>query len=348
VNLNKVLPTILKKENIAKIEDGFLLIGDRRKYPFSMSFVECKTIEEVCDAIKGMVTQGGGPLQVALTAMCFVALQIYNKEKKDSIETFRESGNLLMKSRPTNTTMTRTLNQVIDQIKSWYICEQIRRTNNNDLIYFVESLVLSYEEKFNNDYLAMGKLGSALIKEGDGILTTCFAEHSFILSLIEAQKEGKKFTVYVSETRPYMQGSRLTAPSLDELGLNVVVITDGMGANLIQHGLINRYMTAADLVTMDGSVVNKVGSLANAIACSYYNIPYTVFAMSPDPSKTDKKEIEFEFRDAKEVVKGETLEHIKGLYPAFDYIESSLVDTIVTPKGIFSPNEIEKIFTLGS
>ncbi len=344
MDINQMLPTILQKNNIARIENRKLLIGDRRRYPFALEFVRCSTVGQIGDALKAMVTQGGGPLQVALTTMQFVARQIALNEQEDSLRTFSDASQILSNSRPTNTTMARTLATLLGQIVLWYTCESVKESYNSDLVEFVDQLIETVEKRFDEDYLKMGKLGSTLIDDGDSILTTCFAEHSLFLSLIEAKKEGKEVQLFVPETRPYYQGSRLTAPSLVEIGVKGSVITDTTGISLMREKKITKYMTAADLVTMDGTVVNKVGTLANAIGASYYKIPYTPFAMSPDATKEGVEDIVIEIRDGKEILKNSSVDTLDALYLSFDIVDSSLVDKIVTPKGIFKPDEIKENF----
>lgn len=342
--INQLLPTILQKEKIAKIENDYLLIGDRRAIPFKNNYVKCSTIDEIAKALKEMVTQGGGPLQVGLTTLNFVAQQIEKGKMDDSINTFIKAVHTLVQARPTNTTMARSLYKVIDRLSMHYQCSLIATVNDVDLVTFVNQIVTELEQSFNDDYLKMGEYGNSLIEDGFSILTTCFAEHSFILSLVKAQKEGKRVEIYLNETRPYFQGSRLTAFALEELGIDFHIIGDSTGSNLMNLGKIDCYMTAADLVTMDGYVVNKVGTLANAISCAYYSIPYYAFAMSPDSTKESKDEIVMEIREGKEFLswKNEpiTKQTYPAYYPSFDIIEPSLVDLIITPKGPLKPKQI--------
>lgn len=344
MDLQDQLPPLLKKANIARIEGDRLLIGDRRAYPWKLAFFPCETVGDIVMAIRSMVTQGGGPLQVSLTTMRFVARQIAEGRVADHPNTFFDAAKKLSGARPTNTTMARTLQSLVGELSKWYHCTGIKDVHGNDIVAYVDDVVDGIEKHFDADYDTMGTLGASCLADGDGILTTCFAEHSFLLTLAKARAQGKELTVYVPETRPYLQGARLTAPSLHEMGIEAYVITDGMGAHFMQEGVIHQYMTAADLVAMDGTVVNKVGTLANAIGAAYYDIPYYAFAMSPDPTKRTRSAIVMEERDGSEVLKlldtKTTLEHVVGRYPAFDIIDASLVRGIITPKGLLRPDEI--------
>lgn len=348
MNLDDRLPSVLKKHNIVHIAGDRLLIGDRRRFPWELTFVSCKSVDEAAAAIRAMVTQGGGPLQVALTAMRWVARQIHSGKESDSLATFSAAAKALSAARPTNTTMARTLQEILTLMVPWYLQGCIRRTQGEDIVSFVDGIVDDIEHRFERDYDTMSDIGASLIEDGEGILTTCFAEHSFILSMRKAVEQGKRITVYVPETRPYLQGSRLTAPSLAELEVPVRLVTDGMGAHLMDEALVSRFMSAADLVAMDGTVVNKVGSLANAVCAAHFGIPYQVFAMSPDPSRRSHNDIVMEQRDGNELLSFAgnpvTLAGIEGYYPAFDRIDASLVDAIITPRGLVPASQVGTLY----
>ncbi|MBK5201348.1 MAG: translation initiation factor 2 [Spirochaetaceae bacterium] len=337
------LPYLLKNSNICYYDEQKLYIGNRKIFPFEKSFVICSNSEEISTAIKNMITQGGGPLQVALTSMCYLTSQMCNNILEYDFDTLCKNMQTIINSRPTNTTMKRVIEELLLKLKEVMI--------KSTPIQFRDYVIECVKEKEHEEdlvYHNMGLLGSSLLNDGDTILTTCFAEHTLILSIYYAIKEGKSIKVLANETRPYFQGSRLTAPSMKEMGIPVNIITDSMGAYFMRNGEVNHYMSASDLVCMDGTVVNKIGTLSNAIAAYYYGIPYTAFSMSPDKTKTDKNKIKMELRDGKEILNifnhPISEEGIEALYPAFDIIDSKLVTNIVTNKGIFSPNKIKEYF----
>lgn len=337
------LPYLLQRENIARLSDGQILIGDRRIFPFEQRFEPCSSVEEVASALRAMVTQGGGPLEVAYTTLRFIAQEMVEGRLAYREDTLQQLGSLLIASRPTNTTMAREVSCLVETCGPSI-------TQGVSLTQFAEMLNRSIDERqahYDEIYHRMGMLGSTLIEDGDVILTTCFAEHTFLLSLAYAKKEGKKFSVLVNETRPYLQGSRLTYPSLKEMGIEASLITDGMGAHYIADGTITKYMTASDLLCMDGTVVNKVGTLANAIACKHYGVPYYAFSISPDTSKPDASTIQMEERDGRELLTclgKEITRDGKALYPAFDIIPSSLVEEVITPEGVMTPSMLARRF----
>lgn len=338
------LPYLLRKENICHLADGLVHIGDRRVFPFEKRFEACSSVEAVATALRGMVTQGGGPLQVACTTLRFIAEKMEQRLLPYDPDELKRLTSLLINARPTNTTMGRVVLELQDVLVPY--CN--KETPVADFALQVNLEVDKVEGQFDELYHHMGRIGSTLIEDGDVILTTCFAEHTFLLSLAYAKKQGKSISVLVNETRPYLQGSRLTYPCLLEMGIDAHLITDGMGAHYLSEGKVSKYMTASDLVCMDGTVVNKVGTLGNAIACKYYKVPYYAFSISPDPMKLTSSDIHMEERDGEEVLhclgRPTTCEG-RALYPSFDIIEPSLVQGIVTPKGVLTPLQLARSFT---
>lgn len=337
------LPYLLRDTNICYFEGENFFIGNRKKFPSERSFVCCKSVDEIANAIKNMITQGGGPLQVSLTSLIYIASLMENNVIPYSFEQFKKSQRVITSSRPTNTTMKRISEDLLAKLKN-----EMEALNPTQFKNVVINAVKEKEEEENVIYNNMGLWGSSLINDGDTILTTCFAEHTLILSLYYAIRDNKKIKVLANETRPYFQGARLTAPSLNEMGIPVEIICDGMGAYFMRQKSVNHYMTASDLVCMDGTVVNKIGTLSNAIAANYYGIPYTAFSMSPDKTKLNKNMIDMELRDGREILNvfGHKIseDSIKALYPSFDVIDKELVSNIVTNKGIFTPKEIKEHF----
>lgn len=329
-----MLPFILKRENVARYEAGVVVIGDRRKYPFEQAFVRCPDVESVARAIETMVTQGGGPSLVALYALASAARQVEGKPLEQVNQALEDARTRLVHTRPTNTALALRLEAAMRAARA-----ALERGDS------VETALLDWIENHRDltyeNYAKSARHAASLIEDGDGILTMCFAETAFILSLGMAKESGKELCVYVPETRPYLQGARLTAPSIHELGIPVKVITDNMPASLFDKGEIQKYFTAADLVTLDGYVVNKVGTLQNAILANYYGVPYFAFCWGLDPGKPDRASIVIEERSPSEVkiCRGmpTTLDEIEAYYPAFDITPPHLVAGIITSSGIHSP-----------
>lgn len=340
-SVNDMLPFLLRRENVARYEEGEVLIGDRRKYPFERTFMRCHDVEAVAWAIKNMVTQGGGPWIAAVYAFAMAARQAEGKSAGAVREHLLAAREQLVATRPTNTALSRML------IRAAAVAEQALEAGEN-----VEAAVLQWIEETRDKFLErfekMARFGAGLVEDGDGILTMCFAETSFTLSMALAHNAGKKIEVYVPETRPYLQGARLTAPCLHELGIPVKLITDNMPTHIMSQGKIQKYFTAADLVTLDGHVVNKIGTFQNAVAAHYHGIPYFAFAWGPDPNRPNRASIEIEERNPAEIraCRGQptTIDEIDACYPAFDITPPHFVAGVITEHGVLSPYHLAYYF----
>jgi len=341
-DIDQMLPFLLKRDNVARYKDGIVYIGDRRKYPFEKTFYECRNVEEVATAIEMMVTQGGGPWVAASFALAMAAREVEGKSESIVRAHLEAARTRLLNTRPTNTAMALRLNDLMQ------VANQALRNNESPEQAILASIE-SIRDRTYHDYMTRARFGADLIDDGDGILTMCFAETSFLLTLALAKGDGKIMAVYTPETRPYLQGARLTAPSVHELGIPVTVIGDSMPAFLMSQGKIQKYFTAADLITLDGHVVNKIGTFQNAVAAHYHGIPYFAFMWGADPNRPDRASIEIEKRDPAELrsCRGQqtTLEEINAYYPAFDITPPHLVSGIITRHGILSPYDLERHFS---
>ena len=312
--IDSLLPSFLRHENISRITDEGVFITDRRLLPFERKEVFCPDFSSVAAAIKDMVTQGGGPLEAALNAL----LLTYRKER----ERLDEAVSVLSAARPTNTTMKRELESVM-----------ARYYDGEDMERIIPSVFRRYDEMYDR----ISDIGERLIADGDGILTTCFPEHTFMLSIKKAALNGKRVSVYVPETRPYLQGAHLTEPCLREMGIRCFLITDGMPSHFMRSGKITKYMTAADLVLPSRHVVNKTGTLGNAIAAHYYHIPYYAFSVGVDDTKC-YDDIVIEYRSGESIKelggRKTAAEEAEAIYPCFDIIDPELVKGIITDGGV--------------
>lgn len=325
IEIAKYLPRLLQHDVICSLEGKSLIINDRRALPFEEKGVVVSNYQEASQAIKDMVTQGGGPLEVALQTFRLLA-----REKDVNYSDFSQAYVSLANARSTNTTMARTLKELLDKIELAFQTD----TFTDEV---VDRLVKDELDKFDAAYLKIGTQLEEFINDGDGILTTCFAEHSFFIALALAKAHHKAFKLYIPETRPYLQGAHLTAPAAAEMGYETALITDGMPAHFMGAGRINKYITASDLALLDGTIVNKVGTLENAICAKYYNIPYYATSLGADINKKNRQDIVVEYRDPNWVkeIQGVkiTSSSVGALYPCFDVIDSSLVTKIITPEG---------------
>jgi len=203
----------------------------------------------------------------------------------------------------------------------------------------------------------IGRFGAKLIDNGDTVLTVCNAgilatiDYGTALGVIYyADREGKKLKVFACETRPLLQGARLTAWELHKKGIDVTLISDSMAAFLMEQGMIDKVIAGADRIASGGDTANKIGTYNLAILSKYHNIPFYIAAPSStfDLSIKSGQEIPIEQRKPEEVVnllsrQVVASKKIKVFNPAFDVTPHNLISAIITEKGIISPPYYENI-----
>jgi methylthioribose-1-phosphate isomerase len=215
-----------------------------------------------------------------------------------------------------------------------------------------DEAVLNHTVEMNNyRYNKIGVMAKYLVdmfpKNGT-VMTQCFAETMVGKMLYEAKSRGNELKLICPETRPYFQGARLTASVAHDMGFDVTVITDNMPAHTMKAKNVDVFTTAADVICMDGYVVNKVGTFQISIAAKYWGIPYFVSG-APDWGHTTIDTVSFEERDPALVLDAlgtrTAMEGVKAYYPAFDATPPHLVSGVVTDRGIFSPYDLERYYS---
>lgn len=327
-----LLPFVVNPNNIARYENGKVFIGDRRKYPFAKEMYECESVSDVAKAIKDMVTQGSGPWMAAVNA-----LRMVSNYGPEALKAARDE---LVATRPTNTAMSLRLDEVL-------AAAALADEQGISVDDAIKNKIESIKTTIYDNYAIRARAMADVIDDGDGILTMCFGEAGFLLSLALAKRDGKNITAYVPETRPYLQGAKLTAPSITEMGIEANLITDNMPAHVMREGHINKYITAADLITVDGHVCNKIGTYQNAITAFDHNIPYFAFAWGRDDNKLTRDDIEIEERDPAEIRQAlgqaTTIDTVGARYPTFDITPPKYVAGVVTTSGVVSPYTLKNI-----
>lgn len=337
------LPFISRPENIARYEDGDVLILDRRAYPFERSFVRCRTFEDVARAIETMVTQSLGPAPSAGYGLAQAARASRALAAEGRREALRQAAGRLIATRPTN-------NQ-IRLVVGARLAEALAAIEAGE---DPEAAVLRGMDDYWRAHLArsraVGVAGRDLVRDGDTILTHCWADAPLVHLLREARLARRSFDVVCTETRPYLQGARLTADAIAELGVSVTIVTDAMPPTLMAHGRIATFIAGADRVTMDGHWINKVGTLALAIAAERYGVGAYAATYEPDRDAPTASDVEIEERDPEEVlhcrgVRTATNAHgVRALYPAFDVTPPDLATGFILDRGVFGPGELASYF----
>jgi len=214
-----------------------------------------------------------------------------------------------------------------------------------------ENAMFSYAynelEKRYAAYVDVAKYLVMQIPENGTVMTMCFAETIIGTMLNECRRVGKTPRFICPETRPYLQGARLTASVISDMGFDVHVITDNMPGYIMHREHVDLFTSAADVITMDGHIVNKVGTFQIALAAQYWGVPYFVTG-SPNKSHPTIDTVTIEERDHSQVtdIMGVRVveKDVKAYYPAFDIVPPKLCNGVVTQKGVFSPYDLESYF----
>lgn len=321
-----MLPPTLKWEGDA------LLILDQRRIPHKVEFLRCQDHEDVAQAIKSMAVRGAPAIGIA--AAYGVVLGV----KKLSLRDIERIVDVLSKTRPTAVNLFWALQRMrkkAESASSWEdLLEEAKAIHEEDI-------------KANE---RMGKYGAELVPDHAVILTHCnagaLATGGFgtALGVIRfAALHGKNVKVYADETRPVLQGARLTAWELMMDNIDVTLITDNMAGYLMSKGEIDLVIVGADRIAANGDVANKIGTYSLAVLAKHHGVPFYVAApvSTIDLDIPSGKDIPIEQRNPKEVVEigGVRIapEGVKVFNPAFDVTPAELISAIITEKGVLRP-----------
>jgi len=333
----KKKPLLMDLEDNVFLEGEKLVIIDRRKLPRNIVRVTCGNHEDVARAIEEMVVQGAG--DIAVTAgfgLYLAARELERKEDRERKATLQRAAGRLRATRPTGFHLAALLNKLLVRID-----EEAKDREASAVILDVLKNTLQKQREVSE---ATGRHAETLLKKGDTVLTHCFAGAGLLYMLKYAGESGKDVRVICTETRPYLQGARLTAWSVSRLGVPTTLVTDNMAAHCMSKGMVSKVFTAADRIAMDGVVANKVGTLQLAICANFHKIPFYILAYGGPDKRTPRGEgIPIEERDEREVLEfmgtPTSGPDVRGYYPAFDLTPPELVTAIITSKGIESPRK---------
>lgn len=334
------LAWMLQFENIAWYDEGVVEILDRRIYPIDVKKVRCKTHQEVAKAIKDMVTQSAGPYLACAMGMALAAHECSGRAEADQIAYLEAAAETLQTARPTTTARMKLINEAC--LKA---AKETLKYGISDASEAVRDCAIDITNRRYEGIASAGKYLAEKFPSRGAVMTQCFAETILGMMLREAKKQKKDIRIFCPETRPFFQGSRLTATVCLDMGFDTTVITDNMPASVMKNEGIDVFTSAADLICGDGHVVNKVGTYQIAIAAKHHGIPYYVSG-APDHGHETVDTVSIEMRDPAEVLRAMGVQTAnpaaKGWYPAFDITPPELVTGVVTDQGILSPYELDK------
>ena len=315
---------------------------DQTKLPTEETYVTCKTYQEVADVIRNMVVRGAPAIGVA--AAMGVALGVKNSRAEsvgDLKREFDQICEVIGKTRPTAVNLFWAIRRMREKFETL----RVRPVAQIKQALVEEAQRLHAEDIAINQ--AMGRHGAALMPASGSVLTHCnagalaTAGYGTALGVIRAAVEqGKKIHVYADETRPFLQGSRLTAWELIKDGIPTTVISDNMSGAMMRQGKIAAVVVGADRIAANGDVANKIGTYTVAVLAKEHGIPFYVAApiSTVDLETPDGSKIPIEQRNPAEVTtiagKLMTPEGVQIENPAFDVTPAKYVTAIVTERGI--------------
>lgn len=322
---------------------GGVKLIDQTKLPLEFKHVYIKDIKKLWHAIKVMQVRGAPALGAA------AGLGVYLGVKDSKVKNFAQFEKELNKviayigsSRPT----ARNLFWGLERMRC------VALENKDQPIAIIKKKLLSEAQAIiEEDRVScrnIGRYGAKLFKSGETILTVCNAgilatiDYGTALGVIyRAVEEGKKIKVFACETRPMLQGARLTAWELSKKGVDVTLICDNMAATLMRQGKIDRVIAGADRIAANGDTANKIGTYSLAVLAKYHKIPFYIAAPAStfDLSIKSGKEIVIEQRSKEEMtelffLKAITPREVKVYHPAFDVTPSELITAIISDKGV--------------
>ena len=332
-------------------KNGMLEAIDTTRLPGRLVYVRMRTVDQVCAAIRSMKVRGA-PLigVVGAYGMVLAAMNLRGSDLNRAISQLRKSADALILTRPTGVNLRWAVERVfkvssrVESVVS--LGDELRREADAILGEELESAH------------KIGRFGAALIEDGDTVLTHCnagalaTAGYGTALAVVRsAVEQGKRVSVIATETRPLLQGSRLTAFELAREGIPVRVIADSAAAQLMAQGLVDKIVVGADRILGTGHVTNKIGTLPIALGAKFYGVPFYVAApVSTLDLVTDVSRVVIEERDQREVLSigGRRFapRNVEALNPAFDITPPELVTGIVTDRGLVGQPLAENIRAL--
>ncbi|HKZ62431.1 MAG TPA: S-methyl-5-thioribose-1-phosphate isomerase [Nitrososphaera sp.] len=325
-----------------KWEDNSVLLIDQTKLPNRLVYVRCRGYKEVADAIKKLVVRGAPAIGVtAAFGLALAAQQSKANTLPELMIDLDTAFKVLRATRPTAVNLFWALDRVMGKARKAKTLQEAKT------VVLDEALKMSDEDI--NANRRMGANGAKLFRDGDVVLTHCNAgslatvAYGTALGVIRAAREsGKRLSVIATETRPVMQGSRLTAFELQHDGIDVSVIPDTAVGYMMARGAIRRVIVGADRVLRTGHVFNKIGTYQVAILASRHKVPFYVAApLSTFDFESSPGDVVIEERSVDEVVKvGKRRIAPKGVRvfnPAFDMTPPELITGIITERGVLTP-----------
>lgn len=332
--------------------DGFVRLIDQTLLPTRLEYRDCHTVEEIWEAIRSLRVRGAPAIGIAAAMGVVLGMQHFKDRGRGAYaHRLHEVSDYLRTSRPTAVNLfwaLERMQQRVQQFTEQWPPDRLTRSLLEE--------VLAIAEEDQRMCRAIGDAGAALVRDGQGVLTHCnagglaTADYGTALAvLFRAAEQGRRFHVYVDETRPLLQGARLTAWELQQRRIDVTLICDNMAAQVMKEGRVQMVIVGADRIAANGDTANKIGTYGVALLARAHGIPFYVAAPSStfDLNLPTGEAIPIEQRDGREVTHGfgrqTAPDGIKVYNPAFDVTPAPLIAGIITERGRIEPVTEETI-----
>lgn len=331
-------------ENVHLSEDGkSVIIIDQTRLPNVVEYLTLSTLQEMYDAIKSLAVRGAPAIGICAGYSIYcLAQQIEADTFEAFYAQFKENKDYLNSSRPTAVNLSWALNRMDDLL----IANKDKSVP--ELVELMGEEAVKIQEEDIAMCRAISEYGLSLLKEGDGVLTHCNAGPlatsrygTAIGPMLLAKEMGINVKVFADETRPLLQGARLTSYELHKAGVDVTLICDNMASMVMKNGWVQACFVGCDRIAANGDAANKIGTSGVAILAKHYGIPFYVLGPSStiDLDCKSGEDIVIELRDEEEIrskfyEQPMALPEIKCFNPAFDVTDHELIAGIITEKGI--------------
>lgn len=333
-------------------QTGWLEMLDQTQLPTSRVLIPCRSAEEVFEGIRMLRVRGAPAIGVAgAYGLVLAAQKIRNTQQDEFLEELTGQANWLNSSRPTAVNLSWGLARLTRRAADLPVAATLPE-RRQALLAEAHSIALEDAAMCQ----AMARHGLEQIPDGAGILTHCntgvlatAGDGTALAVIYAAHRAGKNIRVYADETRPLLQGSRLTAWELQEAGVPVTLLCDSMAAMVMRQGKIHAVLVGADRIAANGDTANKIGTYSVAVLAKHHQIPFHVVAptSSFDLGIASGSQIPIEERSAEEVICGfgklTAPATVHVFNPAFDVTPSELISSIITEAGIIQPVSRENI-----
>ena len=326
-------------------EGGVLTLLDQTKLPVEVINEPQKSIEQVWNSIKKLKVRGAPAIGIAgAYGLLYGVKEIQNAPTDEFLKVLKEKAAYLDSSRPTAVNLSWALKRMVAR------AESAADLPAAEIYAILEKEAIAIHDEDKALCRGMGEAGMPLIKDGMGVLTHCNAGSlatselgTATAPMYLAHEAGVKFKIYVDETRPLLQGARLTSWELQQSGLDVTLICDNMAAFMMSKGFVDLVIVGTDRVAANGDTANKIGTMGAAILAKYFGIPFYVACPSSTFDLATEKgdEIVIEERGTEEVCFfGERRTGPEGMQvrnPAFDVTPNELIAGFITENGVVRP-----------